>query len=220
MGKLVKINETVLRRIIIEAATKLLDTDANDNFIIECINNEIKAANEYLNVYSMSVVYNSKYNFSDYYSDCIAVYQRNSVKTYGKIRIGINIPLLKSFIKKNKKKIQKQIEISIWHEIGHGIVEFLKGLRRKDTQCGTKIFRGKMLSDFKYIINDEEYYVEEFGNSMATNGDGIFSSIGDFLDDYNEQISAIRDQDGGSKWLQHFSTKQLKSPSENSGEFI
>ena len=60
-------------------------------------------------------------------------------------------------------------------------------------------------SDFRNIINDEEYYVEEFGNAMATNGDGMFSSIGDFLDDYNEQILAIRNQAGGSKWLQHFS---------------
>lgn len=195
-----------IRKIVSECIVRIMESeDMGNNGILEWINSEKGIANEFLKDYGMSVVYNSKYNFDSYYSDCVAVYQYGSVKNYGKIRIGINIPLIQSHIKKNKKRIRKEIEVSVWHEIGHGIVEFLKGLRRKDTQCGTKIFSGKMLSDFRNIINDEEYYVEEFGNAMATNGDGMFSSIGDFLDDYNEQILAIRNQAGGSKWLQHFS---------------
>lgn len=201
-NKHIKIREDQLAHIIYEM--RLKNKGDTDGIIIECIDKEIDEANEYLKNYGMSVTYNSKYDFErSGYSDCLAAYKYGSVKNNGKIRIGINIPLIQSY-SKNEKELRKQIEVSIWHEIGHGIIEFLKGLRRKDTQCRTKIFIGNMLRDFKYIINNEEFYAEEFGNAKATNGMGLFSEICDFLNNYEKEISNLRNNKGGSKWMQHF----------------
>jgi hypothetical protein len=167
------------------------------------IDEELIIGNNFLSQYGLSVVFNAKYNFDGYYRNCLAIYQNGSVKNKGRIRIGINFPLMETMIK--KRDLKSQIKISIWHEIGHGIVQYLKGLRRKDTQCGTKIFRGNMLNDFRNIINDEEYYVEEFGYVMSDKG--IFSVIEDFLADYENEILTLKNQEGGSKWMQQFITK-------------
>lgn len=178
-------------------------TEAIDEVMLQnWINDTFKEANDFLADYGLSAVYNSKYDFSGYYKGCFAVYQNRSVQNNGKIRVGLNIPLIQSSFK--KKKLQMQIEMSIWHEVGHGIVEYLRGLRRKDTQCGTKIFKGQMLKDFRCINDDEEYYVEEFADNMAANGMGLYSELSDFLDNYGEEILTLRNQEGGSKWLQSF----------------
>ena len=136
-----------LKRIISEA----IDMTVARKWIDE----ELVSGNDFLSQYGLSVVCNANYNFGGYYRDCLAIYQNGSVKNKGRIRIGINFPLMQTMIK--KRDLRTQIRISIWHEIGHGIIQYLKGLRRKDTQCGTKIFRGNMLNDFRNIINDEEY---------------------------------------------------------------
>lgn len=167
------------------------------------IDEELVSVNDFLSQYGLSVVFNANYNFGGYYRDCLAIYQNGSVKNKGRIRIGINFPLMQTMIK--KRDLKTQIRISIWHEIGHGIIQYLKGLRRKDTQCGTKIFRGDMLNDFRNIINDEEYYVEEFGYVMSDKG--IFSVIEDFLVDYENEILTLKNQEGGSKWMQQFIQK-------------
>ena len=167
------------------------------------IDEELVEGNNFLSQYGLSVIFNANYNFNGYSENYLAVYQRGSVKNKGRIRIGINFPLLQRMTK--KRNLRTQIRISIWHEIGHGIIEYLKGLRRKDTQCGTKIFIGNMLKDFKNIINDEEYYVEEFGYVMSDKA--IFSVIEDFLGDYENEILTLKNQEGGSKWMQQFIQK-------------
>ena len=58
---------------------------------------------------------------------------------------------------------------------------------------------------FRNIINDEEYYVEEFGYVMSDKG--IFSVIEDFLADYENEILTLKNQEGGSKWMQQFIQK-------------
>ena len=167
------------------------------------IDEELADGNNFLFQYGLSVIFNANYNFNGYSENYLAVYQRGSVKNKGRIRIGINFPLLQRMAK--KRNLRAQIRISIWHEIGHGIIEYLKGLRRKDTQCGTKIFIGNMLKDFKNIINDEEYYVEQFGYVMSD--EAVFSVIEDFLGDYENEILALKNQEGGSKWMQQFIQK-------------
>lgn len=193
-----------IKHIIEEAVKKSI----TEEMILKWINDEIAKANTYLSDLGMSVVYNPKYDFerNEYYQRCYAIYQNSSVKNNGRIRIGINIPLMTRKIK--QKHLQNEVKISIWHEIGHGIVEYLKGLRRKDTQCGTKIFKGIMLYDFKYIIGDEENCVEEFGRYKADQTS--YSDLDDFLRRYEKELITIRNQEGGGKWLQHF--KQNNEP--------
>jgi len=171
------------------------------------IDEELERGNKFLSQYGLSVVFNPKYDFNinRYYRNCVAIYQNNSVKNNGRIRISINFPRIEKSI--SKEYYEFEIRISIWHEIGHGIIQYLKGLRRKDTQCGTKIFSGKMLKDFKYIIYDEEESVEEFGRKMA-NPYSDASYLIDFLQDYQNQILQLKNQEGGSKWMNQFIERQ------------
>lgn len=170
------------------------------------VNKELEVGNEFLSQYGLSVIFNPKYDFqrNEYYKNCFAIYQNNSVKNNGRIRISINFPLIEKVI--SKENYEMETITSIWHEIGHGIIQYLKGLRRKDTQCGTMIFRKKMLSDFKEIIKEEEFSVEEFGTYMAMahkNLDTV-SILNDFLNDYRSEILRLKNQEGGSKWMSHF----------------
>lgn len=171
------------------------------------IDEELERGNKFLSQYGLSVVFNPKYDFNinRYYRNCVAIYQNNSVKNNGRIRISINFPRIEKSI--SKEYYEFEIRISIWHEIGHGIIQYLKGLRRKDTQCGTKIFSGKMLKDFKYIIYDEEESVEEFGRKMA-NPYSDTSYLIDFLQDYQNQILQLKNQEGGSQWMNQFIERQ------------
>ena len=170
------------------------------------IEEELERGNDFLSQYGLSVVFNPNYDFDrDYYRKCLAIYQNGSVKNKGRIRIGINFPYIEKNIRKNR--CEEEIRISIWHEIGHGIIEYLKGLRRKDTQCGTNIFKGRMLKDFKYIISDEEISTEEFGYKMADPYSDA-SYLIDFLQDYQNEILQLKNQEGGSKWMNQFIERQ------------
>lgn len=172
------------------------------------VDEELEEGNKFLSQYGLSVVFNPKYNFeaNRYYKTCIAIYQNGSVKNMGRIRIGINFPFLEKCVVEGD--YEKEVRISIWHEIGHGIVEYLKGLRRKDTQCGTMIFRKRMLKDFKEIIRDEEYNVEEFGHYIVKDELYTFSALNDFLNDYRNEIMQLKNQEGGSKWMNQFIQQQ------------
>ena len=64
------------------------------------IDEELIIGNNFLSQYGLSVVFNAKYNFDGYYRDCLAIYQNGSVKNKGRIRIGINFPLMETMIKK------------------------------------------------------------------------------------------------------------------------
>ena len=171
------------------------------------IDEELERGNKFLSQYGLSVVFNSNYNFNGaHYENCLAIYQCGSVKNKGRIRISINFPNIEKYIGEERYEIE--VRASIWHEIGHGIVEYLKGLRRKDTQCGTKIFRGQMLKDFREFIDDEEFNVDEFGGYMAHKELYTFSALNDFLQDYQNQILQLKNQEGGSKWMNQFIERQ------------
>jgi hypothetical protein len=172
------------------------------------VDEELERGNDFLSQYGLSVVFNPNYNFqaNSYYKKCLAIYQNGSVKNKGRIRIGINFPLIGKTI--SKKDYEVETIMSIWHEIGHGIIQYLKGLRRKDTQCGTMIFRGQMLKDFREIIGDEEFNVEEFGGYMAHKELYTFSALNDFLNDYQNQILQLKNQEGGSQWMNQFIERQ------------
>ena len=167
------------------------------------IDEELERGNDFLSQYGLSVAFNHNYNFNTkYYKNYLAIYQNGSVKNKGRMKISVNFPLIEKTI--SDEKYETETKTSIWHEIGHGIIEFIKGLRRKDTQCGSAIFRGKMLKDFKEIIGDEEFNVEEFGGYMAHKDLYTFSALNDFLNDYQNQILQLKNQAGGSKWMNQF----------------
>ena len=99
----------------------------------------------------------------------------------GKMRVAINLPLIMSH---DDIDIEEQIRISLWHEVGHGIVQWIKSLRRKDTQMKTGKFKGQIVKDLRYILNNEEDVVEEFGEYQSDLAS--YSILNYFICDYNK----------------------------------
>lgn len=160
----------------------------NENPYIDLINQAVDACNEYLSDYGfpISVALVREYTFDD---GLVGIYRTGSVRRDGKIRIGINTDSIYSFADTTREAenvINQQIRITIWHEAGHGIIDWLKMLRRRDTQNKTGIFKGDMLREFKFLIADEEETVEKFGEY---GGDiEFFCDLDLFLSRYQEEI--------------------------------
>lgn len=160
----------------------------NENPYIDLINQTVDACNEYLSDYGfpISVSLVRDYTFDD---GLVGIYRPGSVRRDGKMRIGVNTDSIYSFADKTseaERVINQQIRITIWHEVGHGIIDWLKMLRRRDTQNKTGIFKGDMLREFKFLIADEEETVEKFGEY---GGDiEFFCDLDLFLSRYQEEI--------------------------------
>jgi len=152
----------------------------------------IDEANEYLSEYGLSVFYQKNYDFSfGMAKNFLAVYKTGSVRrNNGRMSVSINFEnLLDCMDRKNVKDVEFQIRLSIFHEVGHGIVEWIKSLRRKDTQGGFGLFRGDMVNDFRAILRDEENVVEEFGAFNAYWSS--YSVLNYFLTDYRDILLEI-----------------------------
>lgn len=155
---------------------------------IDLINQAVDACNKYLSDYgfpiSVSLIRQQTFD-----ANLVGMYRAGSVRRDGKIRVGINTDSIYSFANETKEAedvINQQIWITIWHEAGHGIIDWLKMLRRRDTQNKTGIFKGDMLREFKFLMEDEEETAEKFGEY---GGDIEFSCDLDiFLSRYQGQI--------------------------------
>lgn len=179
-----KLTENDLKYIIKETINELTN---NSESYKEFVNKILADINEYLADFGLSCSINNKYDFSGYYKDCVAVYQYRSVMNNGKMRIALNIPLMLSH-GLDDYEMKEQIEISMWHEVGHGIVQWIKSLRRKDTQAKTGLFKGKIVKDLRYILNNEEDVVEKFGAYQS--GYYTYSTLDDFINDYIQILKA------------------------------
>jgi len=156
------------------------------------VNEVMSEINKFLAPLGISAKYNTRYDFSGYYADCVAVYQARSVKRNGCMRMAINKKAIMDWVKKEYddffryKYVYEQIAISLWHECAHGLVEWIKQKRRLDTQQGTGIFRGEKLMALRNLLNtDEEQVTERFAEVMAFN-DGS-SELLSFINKYMKE---------------------------------
>lgn len=176
-----------VNKIIREAIENFINEEFTDE-ILKTINGYLNDVNEYVKPFGLSVVFNKNYAFRGYSEEFLAVYQARSAAT-SKIRIGINLPYLKACMTENNipiSDLKEQINISIWHEVGHGLVEFIKRLRRRATQNASNLFTREMKKDFKYITSNEEEVVEEFGAFQE--GYSGYSDLDDFISEYEENL--------------------------------
>ena len=92
---------------------------------------------DYLNRLGLSIKINPNYIFNGRKSRWLAVYERSSQQILnGIISIAINYPHLysemrKRHIDKDKFNIEAQAKITIGHEIGHGLVDYIKRMNLK-----------------------------------------------------------------------------------------
>ena len=80
-----------------------------------------------------------------------------------------------------QKIVAEDIAMTLWHEAGHGLMEHIRRVRRKDTQRGTGLFKGPRLKKLQALQRDEEDTVEKFADSMA--GFGYISDLETFIND-------------------------------------
>ena len=158
-----------------------------DRYLGEMLD-EIKE--DYLDGFGLSVVMDDKYNFSG--KRWLAVYERRRGRIKdGVIAIGINYPKLYSGMcelgtDKDDFNIEAQARITIGHEIGHGLVDFL---RSQDKTQASESVEG-LVKVRRCSGRYEEALVEEFGESLFPEATLVWSSeLGDVLRDYHKALS-------------------------------
>lgn len=135
---------------------------------------------EYLNRLGLTVKINPNYIFNGGKSRWLASYERKSRQILnGVISIGVNYPFLysemcKRNIDKDKFNIKAQARITIGHEIGHGLVDFIKNFKLDQSflsqMPNVTIIR-------KCGMRKEENLVEEFGEYQFPEATNCWSSI-------------------------------------------
>lgn len=125
----------------------------------------------------------------DYHKDMLACYEPN-VGDWSEITIAINDEQIRLVCDEYEMsdEIEEQIEISIWHEIGHGIVDRIRdyydGIDEDDELQGF-FDEPEVKKIMNEIENDEESVVEEFGQYMGP-GREYSSYLDDLVELYKE----------------------------------
>ena len=146
---------------------------------------------DYLNELNLRIKINYDYVFNGGKSIWLASYERRSRQIeQGVISIGINYPLFykemcKRNIDTNKFNIEAQARITIGHEVGHGLVDYIKQLNISSDILS----KSPNLSIIKHCsIKKEEILVEEFGEWCFPYATDTWSSV---LADALEELKNI-----------------------------
>ena len=158
----------------------------------------VQRANKYLQQLNLSLIINWNYNDWDYYKDAIGIYERNSVLE-GKISIGFNIDnLYKWFITETKENpwsdpytiLDEGIQTNVFHEMGHGIVEFFEDIIEYWDEDEELPFYDKNQMFCDKIFDNEEDSVETFAWDLYDNqveNSGLGKIVNIYLKTCNEQ---------------------------------
>ena len=198
--KVIKLTENDLHRIIKEFTRKILNEScANDanfekwksvfNVYLSEMIDELQT--NYLNQLGLTIMINPNYIFNGWKSRWLAVYERSSQQILnGIISIAINYPHLysemcKRRIDKDKFNIEAQAKITVGHEIGHGLVDYIKRMNLKPSEL-------KELPNLAIIRKcsekKEETLVEEFGQYQFPEATSMWDSV---LADALEELQSI-----------------------------
>ena len=145
---------------------------------------------EYLNCLGLSISINPNYNFGR--RRWFACYEASLQQiTNGVISIAINYPHLYSEMRKrgiddDDYNIEAQARITVGHEIGHGLVDYIKHLD----------LDGSVLKDLPNLriikrcgSRKEETLVEEFGSYQFSDATYVYDSV--LADAFEELISIL-----------------------------
>lgn len=83
------------------------------------------------------------------------------------IRIALNMPLLKRYAKEcgfDRNRLEKEVEVSIFHEIGHGIVDYF----RMSEQEIEQILKQNMSQNYNPTINKGTIYLITLNHKIKT----------------------------------------------------
>lgn len=162
---------------------------AFDGYMLEMIE-ELQSA--YLDELGLSISVNSDYVFNGGKNRWLAAYERRSRKIRsGIVSIAINYPLFygemaKRNIDEDDFNIEAQARITIGHEIGHGLVDYIKNLKL-DADALSKMPNVKCVVDCNG--RKEEDLVEEFGEYQFSDATDVYDSV---LNDAMEELKSTK----------------------------
>lgn len=135
-----------------------------DLYLQEAINE----ASEFLTPYGLEIRIDQNYGFGK--KRWLAVYEyRSRMILKNKIVVGVNYPLFwsemrKRGIDKNDTEVRAQAIVTVMHEVGHGLVDWLES------------FHGDVFEKYPQLKNNEEEVVEEFGESFIPDLSNVWDS--------------------------------------------
>lgn len=148
-----------------------------DSFLTEMVN---ELQTEYLDKLGLVIKINTNYIFNGRKSRWLASYERRTQQILnGVISIGINYSLIysemcKRGIDKDSFNIEAQARITIGHEIGHGLVDYIKNLNL-DKSILSQVPNIEIIK--KCGGAKEETLVEEFGEYQFPEATSCWSCI-------------------------------------------
>ena len=169
---------------------KVLDLTESEEYEIfrplanSIIEQETDEANKYLQKTGIQVFYEDDYDFSGKKKDWVGATDFERQEDTNNFGIAINLPVLYGFLEENslendETEIKCQIKATIYHEIGH---------------CLVQKFKDDETYDFEMTENEEEKLVEEFANYMLREYTGVNSSrLNDFVNEiFGENLEEER----------------------------
>ena len=191
-----RLTEAQLRKLMDKSEANFNKWKDTFNLYLTEMVNELQT--DYLNQLGLTIRINPKYIFNGGKSRWLASYERRSQQILqGIISIGINYPLLysemrKRGVDKDKFNIEAQARITIGHEIGHGLVDYIRNLKLEQS----------LLSKLPNVIivrkcrgQKEETLVEEFGEYQFPEATSCWDSI---LSDALEELNNINNNDNSN----------------------
>lgn len=135
--------------------------------------NELK--NDYLSKLGLDVWFDKNYNFNGKKWFASYEHEKNMIND-GTIIIALNVPYLYKCMKrkgidKSDFNIEAQARITIGHEIGHGLIDYILNVYDGDSKLADGL-----IHDFYDGELDEEKLVEEFGESLFPEATGVWGS--------------------------------------------
>jgi len=131
---------------------------------------------DFLNVLGIRLKINENYRFTGWKSRWLAAYERKSRKILkGVLSVGVNYNLLYSRMCEmgtytDNFNIEAQARITIGHEVGHGLCDYMKN-------CVVKNDTPNISSVKKCGERKEEEIVEEFGEYMFPDATDVYDSV-------------------------------------------
>lgn len=185
-----------------EAINELISQETNDkNFHIwkntfnAYLKEEIQELQaNYLDKLRLKIKINDNYNFNTRGKrKWLAAYERQSRQILDNvIAIAINYPLMyeemkKRHIEEDEFNIEAQARITIGHEIGHGLVDYIKKLKVNDNTLN-KLPNTRIIKQIT-TTRQEETIAEEFGEQQFPMATRQYDSI---LDNALEELTTLK----------------------------
>lgn len=147
-----------------------------EKYAKQVVKKEIASAQKWLDGMNqgLHLLYSEDYEFSDEKSEWVAALDDEGKDDVKEIRVAFNLPELFKFLydqglEMDETEITVQIRVSLWHEIGHAIIQYFK-----DEEIYDQYF-----SDLSKV--KEEELVEEFAKYKIKKYSGVTSSKLNYL---------------------------------------